>query len=344
MNGLSRIAALIGLWLVLTPAPALAEAEAVARLAEGLAAAELRDGKASPDLLPVLEELAQAQSRDGDLGAAVETRRRALDIAVRAFGCDSPHAAEAMTALALADIDRRHYLDAEPLLIIAESVLKEHGGGDLPAMATIRAGLARIALAHGESEPATAWAEQAVATAHRNPDRRSTEPLRALGAALTAQQRFEEAERVSREALAQDREQHGSDAAETARSLAQLAKLHLRQGRAADALPLIQEAAAIDQARLGPTHPFIADDLHDLGLAYDALHRTEAARNAFQAAVSVLQRGAGRDTPRVAYAEIELSRIYRQLGDEQGADSAFADARRILNKAEAEEHRRERRV
>ena len=46
----------------------------------------------------------------------------------------------------------------------------------------------------------------------------------------------------------------------------------------------------------------------------------------------------------VAYAEIELSRLYRQAGKEAEAEAVFRDARRILNKAEAEEHRRERNV
>ena len=159
---------------------------------------------------------------------------------------------------------------------------------------------------------------------------------------LTAAERFEEAERVLNEALTQDRAQHGTDGADTARSLARLANLYLRQGRAGDALPLIEEAAAIDQTRLGPAHPFIADDLHDLGLVYSALKRGDAARAAFTAAIAVLQRGAWRDTPRVAYAELELTRLYREQGDAAAADAAFNDARRILNKEEAEEHRRER--
>ena len=71
-------------------------------------------------------------------------------------------------------------------------------------------------------------------------------------------------------------------------------------------------------------------------------HRGEEAHRALMAALDVLERGAGRETPRVAYAELELSRLYRQEGDNAAADAAFKDARRILNKAEAEEHKRER--
>jgi hypothetical protein len=79
-------------------------------------------------------------------------------------------------------------------------------------------------------------------------------------------------------------------------------------------------------------------------LIYDGLKRTADARRAFAAAVEVLERGAGRDTPRVAYAELELARLDRQDGKEAEAEAVFKDARRILRKAEDEERKRERRV
>src|SRR5712691_3504942 len=297
LGGLSRIVGLIGVSLIVVVGSAprgQADEGAVARLTHALAAEEARGGSASPYLLPVLEELAQAQLRDGALGEAAALRRRALDIAVAAFGCDSASAAEAMAALALVDIERRRYLDAEPLLIVAASVMAERVAADHPATATIFAGLARIALARGDMKPAETWATTALAIARRNPHGRSAEPLRTLGAVLAAEERFEEAERVLLEALAQDRKHHGADGVDTARSLAQLANLYLRQGRAKDALLLLGEAAAIDQTRLGATHPWIADDLHDLGLAYSALNRGKEARAAFIAAIDVLERGAGK--------------------------------------------------
>ncbi len=340
---LAGLAGWVGLWLVAGAASAdPGDGDAIAQLTRALAAAEAKEGKTSPYLLPVIEEIAQLRQRNGELGEAAALRRRALDIAVTRFGADSPSAAEAMVALALSGIDRRRYLDAEPLLIVAESVLSERVAADHPAMAAIFAGLARIALARGETAEANASAERAVAIARRNPHGRSTEPLRVLGAVLASEERFTKARHVLGEALAQDREHHGPDGLATARSLAQLANIELRAHRFAEALPLIQQAAAIDQARLGPGHPFIADDLFDLGLVYDGLKRVGEARKAFTAALGVLDGGAGRDTARVAYVELELARLDRQAGKE--ADAASADARRILNKAEAEEHRRERRV
>ena len=339
------LAGFVGLCLIAAiGARGHARQDIAARSTQALAAAEARVGKTSPDLLPIIDRLARAALRQGALGNAAALRRRALDIAIAAFGRDAVRTADAMAALALVDIDRRRYLDAEPLLIIAERALAARDGGRSSTLAAIDAGLARIALARGETRMAESWARRAVAIAGADPRLRSAEPLRTLGAVLTAGERFDEAERVLSEALAQDRRRHGPDATETARSLSRLGNLHMRAGRAQDALPLLENAAAIDQDRLGPAHPFIADDLYDLALAYDALQRDDMARRALRAAIAVLEGGAGRDTPRVAYAEIELSRLYRRQGDTAAADAAFKDARRILNKAEAEEHRRERRL
>src|SRR5260221_6714979 len=136
MIGIARATAAgifaIGLLVVALVAPAFGQADegAVARLTDALAAGEVHDGKTSPYLLPVIEELAQANLREGALGEAAALRRRALDIAIAAFGCDSASAGEAMAALALIHIDRRRYLDAEPLLIIAEHVLAARAAPD----------------------------------------------------------------------------------------------------------------------------------------------------------------------------------------------------------------------
>jgi hypothetical protein len=313
-------------------------------LASAIAAVEKREGADSPYLLPLLEPLAQQRFRDGKLAEAGELRRRALKIALGAFGSGSASAAEAMTALALSNIDARRYLDAEPLLIAAAEVLKERVDGDHPALANVFAGLARVALARGDADAALAWAEKAAAIAAKNPHQRATEPMLALAAALAAKERLTEAERTAREALARDRETHGPESSAAARSLSQLANVYIRDKRYREALPLLEEAASLDQARLGPGHPFIGDDLYDVGVVLDGLKRPEAARKAFSAAVRVFEAGEAKETPRAAYAERELARMLRGLGKSEEADEAAKDSRRILKRAETEERDRERQI
>lgn len=292
----------------------------------------------------IVDKLARAEFVAGALDEAVMLRRGALQAAIARFGIGTPQTAEAMTALARLYVELGRYFDAEPLLLAARQTLADPDRENNPAMAATLTALARVLLARGETTAAEPCARQAVAMARMLPQENAAPALRTLGAILAASSRYDEAETVLREAVARDRGRLGADAVETGRSLAQLANLHLRAGRPKDALPLIEQATAIDQDRLAEGHPFIGDDLHDLGLIYEGLKRGRDARIALQSALNSLELGAGRDTPRVAYVQSDLSRVLRELGDEAGAEAAFRDARRILNRSEREEHKRERQV
>jgi hypothetical protein len=154
-SGLVRIIGLCLIGIASSPGAGHAEEATAAGLTRALAAVEAKEGKASPYLLPVIEQLAQFRLREGELGESSALRRRALDIAIKSFGSGSASAAEAMTALAMVAIDRRRYLDAEPLLIVAGNWLAGRVAPDQPVMVTILAGRARIALARGETGFAT---------------------------------------------------------------------------------------------------------------------------------------------------------------------------------------------
>jgi tetratricopeptide (TPR) repeat protein len=321
-----------------------ADGRSATGLSKSLATEESRSGAASPHLLPLLDRLAGVQFGDGALDEAASSRRRALKIALRAYGGNSTNAANAMIALADVEILRHHYTEAEPLLTAAVLVLETRVGPDNAALAAPVTALARIALARGDVRAAEASANRANAIAARRASAASSEPMRVLGAVYAEQRRFDDGERVLRAVLARDRVSHGPASLDTARSLAQLANLLLRAERFGEALPLIEEAVAIDQERLGPTHPLIADDFADLGLIYAGLGRDDDASAALYFAIDVLNRGAGEETPRVAYAELELAAVLRRLGETEDADAAFHDAKRILDDAADNERQHERQI
>ena len=204
--------------------------------------------------------------------------------------------------------------------------------------------LARVALARGDiKRQAESLATRANDLAAHDPSR-STEPLRVLGAVYAAEERFDDGEAILRRAIDQDRRMHGENSVEEARSLAQLANLLLRARRFAEALAPIEQASAIDQSRLGSTHPLIADDLCDLGLIYGGLERDADASRVLLCRSRLLDKSPAKETPRVAYAELDLAGILRAMGDSDAADAAFADAKRILDKAEEDERQREREI
>jgi hypothetical protein len=326
------------------PGADAADARSVVVLRKSLAVAESRSGAASPLLLPLLDRLAGAQFDDGALAEAAASRRRVLKIAQRAYGPDSPNAAGAMVALANVEMLRQRYVAAEQLLMTAVPMLEAHRGADNPALAAPLAALARIAVARGDLTAAEDWAGHANIIALRHPQAASNEPLRALGAVYAAEQRFNEGERVLRAAIARDRQAHGSNSLETARSLAQLANLQLRGQRCDQALPLIEEAIAIDQQRLGANHPLIADDFADLGLIYAGLGRDGAASDALYFAIDLLENGSSEESTRLGYAELEIAPILRRLGQKEDAETALKDGKRIVDAAEEDERQRERQI
>lgn len=329
---------------VVTRAADAADTRSTAGLRKSIAIEESRGGAASPHLLPLLERLAGVQVDDGALAEAATSRRRALKIAVRAYGGDSANAANAMVGLADVEILRQHYAEAEPLLITALPVLERRFGANSPALEPSLAALARIALAHGDLQAAEAWANKANAGAAKHAAPASSEALRVLGAVYAAENRFDEGERVLRAAIARDRKGHGANSPELARSLAQLANLLLRAQRFEEALPVIEQAIAIDQEKLRQTHPLIADDFADLGLIYAGLGRDAAASDALYYAIDLLERGSSEELPRLGYIEVEIAPILRRLGQKDDADAAFKDGKRILNSAAEEERDRERQL
>jgi len=314
-----------------------------AALQRAIAGAEAREGATGTGLLPLLDRLAQLRFEQGDLAAATEADRRGLTIAIAAFGADSPHAAEAMTALARAELDQLQYLDAEGLLIAAETIVSARLGPDSLKLIPILSGLARIAVARGNPVDADRRIERAVSLTAKYPAAVSAEQLRVLGAALGAKHKFDQGEQTLEQALAEDRAA-GGDSLETARDLSALGNLYLRADRFSDALAPLEQAAAIDQVRLAPTHPRIGDDFNDIGIADEGLKRTAAARLMLAAAVRLFESGGAQANSRLAFAELELARVDREAGNTAAADRLFRDAQHILNAAEDTERKRERRV
>jgi tetratricopeptide (TPR) repeat protein len=164
-----------------------------------------------------------------------------------------------------------------------------------------------------------------------------------MAAVRAAQERFADSESLLRQALARAGENPGDKAA-TARILAQLGTLYLRQKRYTDALPPLEQAAALDQQALAPGHPFIADDYYDLGLVFDGLKRPAESHAALRFAVRLLEKGPEKESLRLAYAERELARVLRAAGETGEAGAAEQESKRLIDRIEDGERDRERQV
>jgi tetratricopeptide (TPR) repeat protein len=321
-----RLAAAVTLVLAaLASGGARAAENAVEQLQAAIAADAARHGATSPRLLPRYEALAQLAFRNGRLDAATAARRSQLTLSIAAYGLASLRTAEAMVALAEAELNQLRYLDAEALLLAAGKAAP-----NAPTQAAILAGLSRVAAARGEPDAAVRDAEHAVALQPR-----SAAALRALGAAYGANHRFDDAERVLKQAVAADGD---------ARSLSQLGNLYLHAHRFEDALAPLEEAAYLDRTRLDPNHPFVADDLHDLAIAEDGLKRPGLAAQMLEQALEILRRSGDKTSTRIAYCDLELARIEREAGDTDQADIHHQEGQHLLNTAEDAERDREKKI
>lgn len=82
---------------------------------------------------------------------------------------------------------------------------------------------------------------------------------------------------------------------------------------------LLEQALAIDEARLGPDHPNVAARLSNLGLVLHDVGNLEAARSAHKRALAVREARLGPDHPDVATSLSNLGTVLHDLGDLEDA-------------------------
>ena len=219
-------------------------------------------------------------------------------------------------------------------------VLSDRLGAGDPSLAPVLADRARIALARATSE-ARKWAEAAVAIDRRNAAGRTRRSVAGARRGARRRGRFADS-RAGRCAGPSPSTAPRATRSRPRAASPSSATLYLRQKRYGDALPLIEEAASIDQDQLG-RHP--SADRRGFPRSRPDLSRDQSRRRCakvLRTAIDILERGAGRGTPTLGYVELDLARAEHALGHEDKARSLFNDARRILNAAEDEERDRQR--
>ena len=277
--------------------------------------------------------------RRGAVGAGSAEVENRLDLA-------GLHADAGQTAQALADYDaariqlRRDAGDRHPLLIgIGRNLAALHRSHGRPATAEreLRDALAIALEATGAQHPTTlavrgelasvliergryADAEQELLARHSGLVARfgvGHADLRDSHAALggIARERGNNSAAFSALGAALAISRRGGDPAQIGESQLALAEVLLDSGRAAEALPLLEQARDLLAQRRGPTHGMVGDSERLLGEAFDALGEPDAARRHFDAAVRLTRAGYGVGHPRARLAELALARHQARAGD-----------------------------
>jgi len=106
----------------------------------------------------------------------------------------------------------------------------------------------------------------------------------------------------------------GSEHADVASSLNNLAVLYQAQGLYAQAEPLYKRALAIEEKVLGPDHPRVATGLNNLALLYEAQGLYAQAEPLYKRALAIKEKVLGPDHPRVATGLNNLAGLYQAQG------------------------------
>jgi serine/threonine-protein kinase len=111
----------------------------------------------------------------------------------------------------------------------------------------------------------------------------------------------------------------------------------VRLGRAAEAIPLLREALAHREARLGPDHADVAEVLQELGNAYSGTGDDKTAEPVLRRALDIRQRTAGRESAETASVLDSLGSLQTQSGQLEAAvrthREALAIRRKVLGNA-----------
>jgi CHAT domain-containing protein/tetratricopeptide (TPR) repeat protein len=190
-------------------------------------------------------------SRDGE---AEPLLRRALDIARKTKGANSPEVAAALNNIATLYSDQERYDDAKPLLkrslAIREKIL-------------------------GQNHPDTALA------------------LNNLAVLYQQQKHYDDAEPLLKRSLAIMEKTKGQDRPRTAVALNNLAMLYQDQGRNEKAEKLFKRSLAIRETALGAEHPDVGVSLLNLAGLYQAMNRTAEAQSFYDRSLAIFKKTLG---------------------------------------------------
>lgn len=161
---------------------------------------------------------------------------------------------------------------------------------------------------------------------------------RQSGRALEAQQKYDEAEKLFREALRVSEKAYGQQHRETATCLDNLATCLRKQGHYIDAVTYCSRSLEIREAVLGKKHAHTATSYCNLGFLYRTLGRYDEAQTLLAQSLSVREQSLGGQHPYVAESLDRLAGLCRDRGQYEEAARLCERGLKIRREALGEDH------
>jgi tetratricopeptide (TPR) repeat protein len=263
----------------------------LADLINRLSDLESAEGGSHPDLIPVLERIANAYRKQGAYVEALAFVRRALDIALEAYGENDRETVILLDALGTLDCLAGENNAAIKNYELARSIVEKYLGKGAPIHALL--------LLH-------------------------------LGTAYLADGMFEEAEHALKETKPALVSAFGSASLEATTADKELGALYLKMGKYSKAEKALEEAFAIrsewlsrrpDGMSEADVRVYMARVQVPLGALYTAIGRYGEAHHWLLGALQAFEENLGADHPEVEEALVNLAVLTAARGDTAEADS-----------------------
>ncbi|MEM6993545.1 MAG: tetratricopeptide repeat protein, partial [Myxococcota bacterium] len=293
---------------------------AFAMAEERLAMAEAKAARASTSttLLPDIE-LVRGRLRfdTGDLTGAISAYRRAVELLEADAGHDPRTIAYALSSLGPPLAEAGHFDEADATMQRAASTLSSVLGPDHPEVARQRLDRGILAVRRGRLQAASEIVEGVVeryVAVYGAMNAKVAIPEHALGSIALERGEFADAEFHFGRALEITRATRKPDHPDQARALIGVASSLLRQDKAAEAMPLLEEATSVATAAVGAGHILVAAAKVNLAEALLQLGRPAEATTNARAALTASLATLGPDHPELLFTRMVLGDALHRSG------------------------------
>ncbi len=289
-----------------------------------------------------LKELLAASKPSNARGEDV-TVRQVLDAGVEKVRSelDEPELKASLLEI-MGDVytDLGDFQQAEQLLL--ESIDIHRETGDPLALAAALDEFGQLLRSRGDWQASVSVMEEALAYARRVSGEASLEVqaniLNSLGFSASKLNRFGDAEKYHREALALRRELFGPEDVVTSQSLSSLGFLLYKTGQYDESVELMAAALRIAERELGPYHPVISTRALNLSSAYLRTGRFSEAERLIRKAIEIDEYVYGPDHHFIASGLLNLAALYREQLDFERAAKTLQQALPIETAALGDRH------
>lgn len=324
--------ALVGMVLTSVLAAAALVARATAERQTALARVEAQTAQQTTSFLVELFRISDPTAARGNR----VTAREMLDEGagrVRTQLAGQPRIQAAlMDTLGRAYMGLGLYREAKPLLETAVATRRALQPAEPVELGTSLSSLGELLTLRAEYPAADVAYRRAIDLQAALPESRRDEAALArsylgLGSELADRGRLPEAERRLREALALERAHAPGANEDTARTLQALGKVVDRLGHLREALPLMQEAVAMQRTLWGTQpYPDYADAINDLGLLQLEQGDYRQSEQLFRESIAMKRRLLGDKHPEIATGLNNLGLVLDDDGNLSGAEAAYREA------------------